>query len=69
MAIKIAKVTTIGATTVWDTWDASHATLENLGTRVSTREGVDLSGPFQFLRLSFFRGYVLVRFRASPNFH
>jgi len=38
MAIKIAKVTAIGATTIWDSWDASHvhATLENLGTRVST---------------------------------
>ena len=48
MAIKIGEVTAIGVTNIWE-WDPWDVTLENLGTRVSTRDGVDLSGPFQFL--------------------
>ena len=56
MAIKIAKVTAIGATTIWD---ASHVNLENLGTsgcqpgRVST-----YLVPLNFCDCHFFRGYV-----------
>jgi len=61
---KNCQVTAIDATTIWDRRDASHATLENLGTRVST-----YLVPFNFCDCHFFRGYMQVRFRASPNFH